>query len=100
MKTPSNTPETLLNVAKTFRNAQMQLLRAYFAQSQNCDGLLTDQKYNTLHLAQEKYQLNYDIKTVDKMIVTGKQNELHETHPHKRSSMTRYFLDFTRTLLT
>lgn len=68
--------------------SQIQQLRAYFVESQNRHEMYrtvceADHGYSALHLAQEDYQLNCDIKTVDEMIVTWKQKELHGTHPHQ-----------------
>lgn len=68
--------------------SQIQQLRAYFVESQNRHEIYrtvceADHGFSALHLAQEDYQLNCDIKTVDEMIAMWKQKELHGTHPHQ-----------------
>jgi hypothetical protein len=68
--------------------SQVQQLRRYFVESQNrhetyravCEA---DHGFSALHLAQEDYQLNCNIQTVEDKVATWKQKELHGTHPHQ-----------------
>lgn len=42
-----------------------------------------DHGFSALHLAQEDYQLNCNVQTVEDKVATWKQKELHGTHPHQ-----------------
>ncbi|XP_053698682.1 uncharacterized protein LOC128745633 [Sabethes cyaneus] len=68
--------------------SQIEQLRRYFIDSQTrhvvyrtvCEA---DHGFGALHLAQEHYQLNCDLKTVSEKVKTWKAKELHGTHPHQ-----------------
>ena len=67
---------------------QIQQLRRYFVESQNRHEIYrtvcgADHGLSALHLAQEDYQLNCDVKTTDEKIAAWKLKELHGTHPHQ-----------------
>ncbi|XP_055527339.1 uncharacterized protein LOC129719956 [Wyeomyia smithii] len=68
--------------------SQIQQLRQYFRESQNRHYIYrtvcrADHGFSALHLAQEEYQLNCDLKTVEEKVASWKQKELHGTHPHQ-----------------
>lgn len=68
--------------------SQIQQLRRYFVESQNRHEIYrtvceADHGFSALHLAQEDYQLNCDIKTVQEKVASWKLKELHGTHPHQ-----------------